>query len=440
MEVLIIVTLIVLNGVFAMSEIAIITARKARLQERADAGHRSAQAALALANEPSNFLSTIQAGITLVGILAGAYGGATLSEELAVYLSQYAAVSDMSNELAFGIVVVAITYLSLIIGELVPKRLALQRPEAIASALALPMNWLSRAMHPVVRLLSGSTELVLRLLGTRPSTEPVVSVEEIRLLMEQGTKAGIFEQAEQTLVRNVLRLDDRVVESLMTPRLDIVYLDLGDPVEENMRKIAEHRFSRYPVCRGGLDHLIGMVHTKEMLGRELSGQPFDIAGAVQEPLFVPESATGVQVLETFRQSRIHAALVVDEYGEIQGIVTLNDVLGAIVGPISSAEDSEPSMVVQRADGSWLIDGLLDVRDLKELLQVDDLPNEQDSDYHTVGGLMMAQSGRIPRVADHFDWEGYRFEVVDMDGNRVDRVLVMKLGGREPRAGGAATAR
>lgn len=431
MEILIIAALILLNGVFAMSEIAVIATRKARLQDRADQGNRRAQAALALANEPSNFLSTIQVGITLVGIFAGAYGGATLSADLADYLVQFQSVSRFSEELALGIVVVLITYFSLIVGELVPKQLALHRPESIAMTMSLPMTWLSRAMHPVVRVLSGSTELVLRLLGSKPSSDPVVSVEEIRLMMEQGTRAGVFERAEQTLVKNVLRLDERVVASLLTPRMEIVYLDFQDSLEQNMRKIAEHRFSRYPVCRGGLERVVGMVHSKDILGRELSGQDFDIASAVQEPLFVPESATGIQLLETFRSSRIHAALVVDEYGEIQGIVTLNDVLSAIVGEFSSTESHEPSMVVQRDDGSWLIDGMLDANDLKELLQLDQLPHEQTSNYHTLGGLFMAQTGRIPRVADRFDWSGYRFEVVDMDGNRVDRVLIMRLPGAAP---------
>lgn len=431
MEILIIVALIVLNGVFAMSEIAIIASRKARFQEPAANGNRRAQAALALANEPSNFLSTIQVGITLVGIFAGAYGGATLSADLADYLAQFQLVSRFSEGLAFGIVVMLITYFSLIVGELVPKRLALHRPESIAMTISLPMIWLSRAMHPVVRVLSGSTELVLWLLRSKPSSDPVVSVEEIRLMMEQGTRAGVFDHAEQTLVKNVLRLDERVVASLLTPRMEIVYLDFQDSLEQNMRKIAEHRFSRYPVCRGGLERVVGMVHSKDILGRELSGQAFDIASAVQEPIFVPESATGIQLLETFRSSRINAALVVDEYGEIQGIVTLNDVLSAIVGDFSSADNHEPSMVVQRDDGSWLIDGMLDQNDLKELLRLDHLPHEETSNYHTLGGLFMAQTGRVPRVADRFDWSGYRFEVVDMDGNRVDRVLIMRLPGAAP---------
>ena len=426
MELLILFGLILLNGVFAMSEIAVVTARKTRLQEWAEGGNRKAEAALGLAIDPSNFLSTIQVGITLVGIFAGAYGEATLSRGLSDFLSQFPLLDPSSEELAFGIVVLGITYCSLIIGELVPKRLALHNPELIASVVAKPMKVLSRIGHPIVRVLSGSTELVLRLLGSRPSEGPPVSEEEIRVLMEQGTRAGVFEKSEQALVKNVLRLDERMVASLMTPRMDIVYLDLEDPLEANLRKISENRFSRYPVCRGGFEHVVGIVHTKEMLARQLSGQPFDLAQCVQEPLFVPESVYAIQLLETFKQSRIHAALVVDEYGEIQGLVTLNDVLGAIVGEIPAAEDHGASMVVQRADGSWLIDAMLDVGALKELLHLEDLPDEEEAVYHTLGGLMMTCMGRVPRVTDRFEWEGFRFEIIDMDGNRVDKVLVSRV--------------
>jgi putative hemolysin len=436
MEILILLSLILLNGVLAMSEIAVVAARKTRLQEWAQDGNRRAEAALGLAREPSNFLSTIQVGITLVGIFAGAYGEATLSTGLSEYISQLPLLDPYSEELAFGIVVLGITYFSLIIGELVPKRLALHDPELIASLVARPMRALSRVAHPVVRILSGSTELVLRLLGSRPSEGPPVSEEEIRVLMEQGTRAGIFEKSEQALVRNVLRLDERVVASLMTPRVDIVNLDLDDPIEINLRKISENRFSRYPVCRGGLEHVVGIAHTKEILARQLSGASFDLAQCVQEPLFVPETVSAIQLLETFKQSRIHAALVVDEYGELQGLVTLNDVLGAIVGEIPAAEDQGASMVVKRADGSWLIDAMLDAAALKELLHIEELPDEEEVVYHTLGGLMMTSMGRVPRVADSFEWQGYRFEIVDMDGNRVDKVLVSKV----PSAPGDVNAR
>jgi putative hemolysin len=425
MELLILASLIVLNGIFAMSEMAIVAARKTKLEEWAREGRRRAATALGLANAPSHFLSTIQIGITLIGVLAGAYGGARLSAGLAASLSVYPWIAPYAEQVALGIVVLAITYFSLIIGELVPKRLALHNPEAIASLVAGPMAWLAKVAHPIVRVLSASTDLVLRLIGSRPSEAPPVTDEEIRVLMEQGTRAGVFEKSEQTLVRNVLRLDDRVIASLMTPRIDIVYLELDDPVEMNLRKIAEQPFSRYPVCQGGLEHLVGLVHTKAILKQQLGGQPIDFGAAVQQPLFVPESASGIQVLETFRQSGVHAALVVDEYGEIHGLVTLHDMLTAIVGEITSLEDQSGSMVVRRSDGSWLIDGMLDIASLKELLQLEELPAEDEAVYHTLGGLMMAQLGRVPRPADHFEWRGLRFEVVDMDGKRVDKVLVSR---------------
>ena len=431
MELLILASLILLNGVFAMSEIAIVTARKTKLQELSQEGSTRAENALKLANEPSHFLSTIQVGITLVGILAGAYGGARLSERLAESLSVYPWLAPYAEELALGIVVVVITYFSLIIGELVPKRLALHNPEAIASLVAGPMSALAKLAHPVVRVLSASTEVVLRLIGSRPSEEAPVSDEEIRVLMEQGTRAGVFEKSEQTLVRNVLRLDDRVIASLMTPRIDIVHLDLDDPLDVNVQKIIEQRFSRYPVCRGGLENVVGMAHTKAILAQQLSGQPFNLEALVQQPLYVPESASGIQILETFRQSGVHAALVIDEYGEIHGLVTLHDVLTAIVGEILSADDQPSgSMVVRRADGSWLIDAMVDTATLKELLQVNELPAEDEAVYHTLGGLVMAHLGRVPRAADYFEWEGFRFEVVDMDGKRVDKVLVSRIPNRQ----------
>ncbi len=427
MEILILLALILFNGIFAMSEMALVTARKTRLQERARGGDKKAEAALGLARDPSSYLSTIQIGITLIGIWAGAYGEATLSSGLSDYLSRFPALDPYSGQLAFGVVVVGITYVSLILGELVPKRLALHNPELIAAVVAMPMRALSSIAHPLVRVLSVSTDLVLRILRSRPSREPPISEEEIRVLMEQGTQAGIFEKSEQALVKNVLRLDERMVASLMTPRMDIVYLDLEDALEVNLRKIGENRFSRYPVCRGGLEHVVGIVHTKEILARQVSGGRLDLAGCVQEPLFVPESVSAIRLLETFKQSRIHAAMVVDEYGEIQGLVTLNDVLGAIVGEIPAAEDQGASMVVKRADGSWLIDGMLDAGALKDLLHVEVLPDEEEAVYHTLGGLMMTRIGRVPRVADRFEWNGLRFEVVDMDGNRVDKVLVSGKG-------------
>jgi putative hemolysin len=426
MEILILILLFMLNGLFSMSEIAVVSARKARLQQLANEGNHRAASALALARQPSNFLSTIQIGITVIGIFSGAYGEATLARSLSETLASVPVLAAYSDALAFAIVVVAIAYFSLIIGELVPKRLALHNPELIAAMTAAPMQFLSKVAYPLVRVLSGTTDLVLRLLGAGPSKEPPVSEEEIRLLMEQGTKAGVFEQYEQRLVRNVLLLDERSVASQMTPRLDIVHVDLEDSLEASLRRISDSRHSRFPVCRGGPEHVVGIVHVKDILARLVAGETVDLAACMQDPLFVPETLSCIQMLETFKQSAFQMVLVVDEYGELQGLVTLNDILEAIVGDMPSSHEEGEQMVIERAPGSWLIDGMLDTIDLKEFLEVRKLPGEDEGVYHTLGGMTMIQMGRVPRPADAFEWEGYRFEVVDMDGTRVDKVLVTRL--------------
>jgi putative hemolysin len=426
MEILILILLFMLNGLFSMSEIAVVSARKARLQQLANEGNHRAASALALARQPSNFLSTIQIGITVIGIFSGAYGEATLARSLSETLASVAVLAAYSDALAFAIVVVAIAYFSLIIGELVPKRLALHNPELVAAMTAAPMQLLSKVAYPLVRVLSGTTDLVLRLLGAGPSKDPPVSEEEIRLLMEQGTKAGVFEKYEQRLVRNVLLLDERSVASQMTPRMDIVHVDLEDSLEASLRRISDSRHSRFPVCRGGPEHVVGIVHVKDILARLVAGETVDLAACMQDPLFVPETLSSIQMLETFKQSTLQMVLVVDEYGELQGLVTLNDILEAIVGDMPSSREEGEQMVIERAPGSWLIDGMLDTIDLKEFLEVRKLPGEDEGVYHTLGGMTMIQMGRVPRPADAFEWEGYRFEVVDMDGTRVDKVLVTRL--------------
>lgn len=426
MEILILILLFMLNGLFSMSEIAVVSARKVRLQQLANEGNHRAASALALARQPSNFLSTIQIGITVIGIFSGAYGEATLARSLSETLASVPVLAAYSDALAFAIVVVAIAYFSLIIGELVPKRLALHNPELVAAMTAAPMQLLSKVAYPLVRVLSGTTDLVLRLLGAGPSKEPPVSEEEISLLMEQGTKAGVFEKYEQRLVRNVLLLDERSVASQMTPRLDIVHVDLEDSLEASLRRISDSRHSRFPVCRGGPEHVVGIVHVKDILARLVAGETVDLAACMQDPLFVPETLSCIQMLETFKQSAFQMVLVVDEYGELQGLVTLNDILEAIVGDMPSSHEEGEQMVIERAPGSWLIDGMLDTIDLKEFLEVRKLPGEDEGVYHTLGGMTMIQMGRVPRPADAFEWEGYRFEVVDMDGTRVDKVLVTRL--------------
>jgi len=426
MEIVILFLLFVLNGLFSMSEIAVVSARKARLQQLANEGSRRAAIALALAREPSNFLSTIQIGITFVGIFSGAFGEATLSNQLSHILSTVPSLAPHSDALALGIVVVAVAYFSLIIGELVPKRLALQNPELIASITAGPMRLLSRVVHPVVVLLSGSTELVLRIIGAGRSRRSPVSEDEIRVLMEQGTRAGVFEKVEQRLVHNVLMLDERSIAAEMTPRLEVVFVELNEPLELNLHKITASRHSRVPVCRGGVENVVGGIHTRDILAQQVAGAAVDLAKCMHKPLFVPETLTCIRMLETFKNSPLQIAFVVDEYGDFQGLVTLNDILEAIVGDMPSWHEQEEQMIIERAPGSWLIDGMLDTMDLKELLDLRELPEESDGKYHTLGGMAMSSMGRVPRPADKFDWGGYRFEVVDMDGSRVDKVLVTRL--------------
>lgn len=432
-EILLVLVLIVVNGVFSMSEMALISSRKVRLQQLANQGNASARVALELADAPNRFLSTVQVGITLIGILTGAFGGATIAEKLAVYLRLIPFLEPYSEAIALGLVVLTITYLSLIVGELVPKRLALNNPERIAATVAIPMRMVAVIFSPAVHLLSASTDLVLRILGIGPFTEPQVTEEEIKVLIEQGTEAGTFEEAEQDMVERVFRLGDRPVNALMTPRPDIVWLDLEDSAEENRQKMMDSGHSRFPVCQAGLDNVLGLMHVTDLLGRSLSGQPLDLTVLLRQPIFVPESTRGLKVLELFKQSGIHMALVVDEYGVIQGLVTLNDIMVEIVGDVPSANELEEPQAVQREDGSWLLDGMLPVDEFFEIFEIEELTGEHRGSYQTLGGFVITHLGRIPAATDHFEWEGMRFEVMDMDGNRVDKVLVvpMQKGSSEP---------
>jgi putative hemolysin len=422
-EIVIVALLILLNGALAMAEMAIVTARKARLEQRANAGDRKARAALDLANEPSQFLSTIQIGITLVGILAGAFGGATISQVIAAEVRSMPSLAPYADAIGLGVVVLTITYLTLIFGELAPKRLALNSPERIASIVAGPMRLLSRIVSPIAKLLSGSTELVLRILGVRHAQEAPVTEEEITLQIAKGRQAGVFEEAEQDIVEAVFRLGDRRVGSLMTPRPDVVWLDLDDPPEASVRTVLESHHLYYPVCRGELDNVVGLATARDLLARRAAGEPLDLSRIARPPLFVPERLHAFRLLERFKAQGAQFAVVVDEYGGTQGIVTLTDIFEAIVGEIPAAEEQAQPAVVQRDDGSWLVDGLFPLEELKEILAVDKLPGEETGDYYTVGGLMMSSLGRIPTAGDQFEWQGRRFEVMDMDGNRVDKVLV-----------------
>jgi putative hemolysin len=420
-QIVIILLLLLLNGVLAMAELAIVSARKARLQQRAEAGSAGARAALELANAPTHFLSTVQVGITLVGILAGAFGGATLAEELAKLLRPV--FGQSSDAVSLVLVVLAITYLSLIIGELVPKRLALSHAETLATILARPMRWLATLVGPAVRFLSFSTDLMLRLLRIRPSGEPPVTEEEIKIMLEQATEAGVVEEAEQKMVESVFRLADRRVDEIMTPRPKIVWLDLDAPMDENWRRIAASRHSHFPVYQGKEDNVVGLVSVKDLWARRVDGLPVDLQAVVRMPLLVPESMPALKVLELFRTTGTHLGIVIDEYGSVQGLVTIIDLMEALVGALPERGEHDERHVVQRNDGSWLLDGTLTVDEFQHILNIAALPAEQEGEYQTLGGFVMAHLARIPRSGDYFDWQGYRFEVMDMDGNRVDKVLV-----------------
>ncbi len=429
MDLLLILLLILLNGVFAMSEIAVVSSRKARLQNLADDGSLGAQAALSLHQEPSSFLSTIQVGITLVGILNGAIGEAAVADPLAEWIGRIPLLTPYAKAVALTITVVALTYFSVVVGELVPKRLALLAPEGIAALMARPMMILARITHPLVIILSGSCTAILRVLGARRKEEPPVTDDEIKVLMEQGAEAGVFHESEQEIVSNVLRLDEQRISAIMTPRRDMFVIDLDEDEAEIWQRIVETAFSRLVVCRDGLEHVLGVLQTGDLLKKALPGGHVtlaDIEALLRPPLYVPESVTTTQLLESFRRARLQFALIIDEYGEVQGLVTLTDVLAAIVGELSVPEAPEDRDMLQREDGSWLVDGDVGIERLKSVLDIgDDLPGEDEHSFHTLGGFIMHVLGRIPTPTDHFEALGWRFEVMDMDRNRVDKVLLSR---------------
>jgi len=423
LEILIVLLLILVQGLFAMGEMAIVSARKARLKQMADEGSKGAAAALSLAEHPSRFFSTVQIGLTLTNIIAGAYGGVKIADNLIEIFAGMPSLAHYAEPLAFGSVVVAITFLTLILGELAPKRLAVSRPEAIAAGVGRGMALLSRIAAPAVWFLSAVTELVLRLIPMRHGSEPAVTDEEVKLLMQQGTDAGHFDPAEKSIVDMALRLGDRRVSALMTPRPQVEWLDLEDPIEETKQKVLNSHYSRFPVAEGGRRHIVGVVEVKDLLACELAGKGFDIRAVMKPPLYIPESAPALKALETFRRTGAPIALIIDEYGDFQGIVTLEDLLEALVGDLPEPGQDEEASVVKRADGSWLVDGMLPIDQLKDAVGIARLPAEEEATYQTVAGLVMDQLRRIPKAADWFEIDDYRFEVVDMDGRRIDKVLV-----------------
>jgi putative hemolysin len=432
LEVAVLLVLMLINALFAMSEMALVSARKARLQKFIDEGDSGAIAAAKLGEDPTRFLSTIQIGITSIGVLNGIVGESALAKPFADWLTHQGLHEPSAHYIATGVVVVVITYFSIVIGELVPKRLGQSYPETLARFAARPINWLALATKPFVRLLSLSTEALLRLLGARQRPASAVTEDEIHAVLVEGASAGVIESHEHQMVRNVFRLDDRQIGSLMVPRADVVFLDVQASFEENLRRIEESDHARFPVVSGGMENILGMLNARQWLARavndtrerELMAQPLKAA------LYVPETINAMDLLHDFRQSDAQMALVIDEYGEVQGIVTVQDLIEAITGEFQP-HDPEDSWAVQREDGSWLLDGHIPVPELKDRLQLDSVPEEDRGRYQTLSGMVMLLTGRLPHVTDTVQWDGWRFEVVDMDGKTIDKVLASRMPGDSP---------
>ncbi|MBX7244092.1 MAG: hemolysin family protein [Candidatus Sumerlaeaceae bacterium] len=431
MDIVIVLCLILLNGVFACSEIAVVSSRRERLRQSAKGGSRGAATALKLAEDSTGFLSTIQIGITLIGILLGAYGETYFAEPLARRLAQVPALAPYALAISMAIVVAVMTYLALIIGELVPKKLALLFPEVVATAISRPMAFLAAITRPVGAMLAGSTDLLLHLFGVGAPKEQPVTADEIKGLMEQGAEAGVFEQSEQDLVKNILRLGDRKVSSLMTPRTQMVSLGMEENLDKIRRKIAGRPFTRFPVVQGSADKVVGVVATNDILSTLLAGRHLDLKAVMQPPVFAPANSSALDLLQTFRENRTHTVFVFDEYGVVQGLITLNDLLGAIVGDFPMEGIEGEVEIVERADGSWLIGGKTLLDDFQAAVGIEVMTAEDHGDYRTVAGFVMMQLGRLPKAGDFFEWRHWRVEVMDMDGNRVDKVLVARLPKADP---------
>lgn len=419
-EILIILLLVLINGILAMSEAALLASRKARLQQLANEGDQNAASTLDLLKSPNVFLSTIQIGITLIGVLAGAVGGATIAESLSASMINIPYIGAYSESIALGIVVVTITILTIWLGELVPKRLGIHKPERIASVVVGPMLFISRLFSPLVRLMSNGTDLVLTLFGIKPTNEPPITEEELQVLIDQGTRAGVFEEAEQDMVEGVFSLGETRVYSVMTPRTEIVWLDVNDTTEEILEKIGNSPYSRFPVRQDSLETIVGIVKSRDLLVTTLSNKEISLKELAKPPHFIPETMPASRALEVLKKNNAEMLLVVDEFGGLQGLLTIADILEEIVGEM---EGDEPQ-ATQRQDGSWLLDGMLEVDEFKEIFNLGDLPHEDE--YETLSGFVMTSLGRVPKTTDHFEWNDLRFEVIDMDGRRVDKILVTAL--------------
>jgi len=420
------IVLILMNGLFSMSEIAVVSARKARLHLRAAKGDKGAQSALELAERPDNFLATIQIGITLVAILMGAFGSTRIAAILEPILAQLPVLNEYSGQIAGATAVTFVTYLTLVLGELAPKQIALNKPESVASRISPFMTWLARLTYPAVLFLSASSRFVVWLLRIRPSDEPVITEDDIQMMMEQGTQVGVVEPIEEEIVEQLFRVGDLRVNDLMVDRTDILWLDVSDPPSEIKSKINNGAHSRYPVARGDLDNIIGLVYVKDLLVQTLDKELPDLELLVKPALLIPSGLPVYQVLERFKEAKAQIAFITDEHGGVEGLVTFIDLLEAIVGDVPEIGDPASPTAVRRADGSWLIDGMLAIDSFKQLFDIQSLPEETENYYQTLGGFVMSYLGRVPKTGDQFTWQGITVEVVDMDLRRVDKVLVTKL--------------
>lgn len=426
LEITIIFLLLIANGVFAMAEIAVVSSKKARLRRLADQGNGQARVALELAESPNRFLSTVQIGITLVGIFAGAFGGATLAAKLTGPIAQIEFLAPYADKIAFGLVVAVITYFSLVMGELVPKRFGLSNPEGIAMLVARPMNWLSKFAGPVVSFLSVSTEALLRVLGFKPEKEVTVSEEEVRVMMQEGVRAGAFNKVESQIVHSALELDQLPVREIMTPRPKVIWLNQDDPHDQIWHKIVVSNHSHFPVYQGNRDHTVGTVSVKAIYANLAAGAGVKLKDLMVAPLIVPESQTVLQLVETFKQSGKHIALATDEFGSIVGLVTLNDVMEAVVGEFPSQGERAKPEAKKRDDGSWLIDAMIDLEAVERALPGFKFGGAAYSEYQTLAGFVVKSLGHVPKEGETFEAQGYLFEVLDMDRHRVDKVLVLPL--------------
>jgi len=427
-DILTILALILLNGVFSMSELAVVSAKRLRLEKMAADGSKGAGTALDLAEDPSRFLSTVQVGITLIGIFTGAFGEASLTARLTPALAGLGVPDAWARNTALAVVVVAITFLSIVLGELVPKRIAILHPEFMATLVSRPMHALSRLMHPFVRLLGMTTDFIMRLLGMHRRRDETPTEEEVTGMIRESADAGVFERTEYDIAARALRLDDWHLRALMTPRIDLEFLDLDEALDANLARIAASPYSRFPVYRGDRSQVLGVVRARNLFGQAIRAGALgaiDIADAIEPLLYVPESVSAIDLLEQLKMHRAELAMIVDEYGDIQGMVTLTDVMGALVGEVPTGEDHPPSDGVRRDDGSWLMDGGMILDRFRYLTGVEfDFPDEDASAYHTLAGFMLYQLGYIPKAGESLEHDGWRFEIVDMDGNRIDRLLVV----------------